>query len=139
MNSAKVYLNRVRALDLKINQLIEERDDLRLIATGNSSPRLDPNKVQTFGGGDVMARNVERYVELENHITKLIDRYVDMKDRVIGEIHALEDPRYVEILYLRYVKFKRFEEIAVLMHYNFDYVRRLHGEALEEFKRIHNI
>ena len=139
MNSAKVYLNRVKALDTKINQLIEERDDLRLIATGNSSPRLDPNKVQTSGGGDVMARNVERYVELENHITKLIDRYVDMKDRVIREIHALDDPRYVEILYLRYVKFRRFEEIAVLMNYNFNYIRQLHGNALNEFARIHNI
>ena len=139
MNSAKVYLNRVKALDTKINQLIEERDDLRLIATGNSSPRLDPNKVQTSGSGDVMARNVERYVELENHITKLIDRYVDMKDRVIREIHALDDPRYVEILYLRYVKFRRFEEIAVLMNYNFNYIRQLHGNALNEFARIHNI
>lgn len=139
MNSAKAYLNRVKALDTKINHLIEERDDLRLIATGNSSPRLDPNKVQTSGGGDVMARNVERYVELENHITKLIDRYVDMKDRVIREIHALDDPRYVEILYQRYIKFRRFEEIAVLMNYNFNYIRQLHGNALNEFGRIHNI
>lgn len=139
MNEAKRYLLRLHTLDVRINQLIEERNDLLLIATGNSSPRLDPNRVQTSGGGDVMARQVERYVDVEKKITRMIDKYVDLKHKMILEIQELPDDRHVQLLNLRYVKMLRFEEIAVTMGYSYDWVRHVHGDALESFGRMYGL
>ena len=56
------------------------------------------------------------------------------------QIQALDDKRYVNILFLRYVERKKFEEIAVEMRYDPVYVRELHGEALGYFEmRFSNI
>lgn len=139
MNPAKVYLGRIRTLDTKIDQLNDERDDLLRMATGNSSPRLDPNKVQTSGGGDVMSRHIEKMVDLEQEIIRRIDEFVELKKKIIDEIHELSDWRYITILDERYIKYRRLEEIAVSMSYSFDRVRHLHGEALNEFARVHNL
>lgn len=140
MNAAKVYLNRLAVIKARIRQLEELQGDERLKATGNSSPRLDPNKVQTSGGGDVMARHVERAVDVEREIAKLNKQYKDELWRVVQEIQSLDNEKYVELLYLRYVKLNRLEEIACIMRktngspYSYDHINRLHGQALEAFR-----
>lgn len=149
--TAKEYLNQIRLLDLKIGQKIEERDHLKAMAEGNSSPVLSKDKVQTSGSGDKMARTVDKYVDLEIEIDRLIDQYVDMRDKIIDQIHALNKAKYVELLYLKYVGRKgrdgrthylRLEEIACIMKksngmpYTYEHIRSLHGEALKKFEEI---
>ena len=152
--TAKEYLNQIRLLDLKIRQKIEERDHLKAMAAGNSSPVLSKDKVQTSGSGDKMARTVDRYVDLEMQIDKLIDQYVDMRDHIIDQIHAVGEAKYVELLYLKYVGQKgkderihylRLEEIACIMRksnglpYTYEHIRSMHGEALKRFAEINSI
>ena len=84
--TAKEYLNQIRLLDLKIRQKIEERDHLKAMAAGNSSPVLSKDKVQTSGSGDKMSRTVDSYVDLEKEIDDLVDRYVDKRDMIINQI-----------------------------------------------------
>ncbi len=139
MNTAKVYLTQIRTLETKIKQLINECEDLKNMASGNSSPRLDPNKVQTSGSGDAMARNVEKLVDLEKDVARQINTLANLKRRIINEIHELDDWRYITILHERYVNYKRLEEIAVMMNYSYERVRHLHGKALDEFARAHKL
>lgn len=80
-----------------------------------------------------------KILELENEIDCLIDNYVDLKHKIIGEIHELQNSKYIEILYKRYVEEKRLEEVAVEMNYTFQYVILLHGYALKEFSEKHSI
>ena len=134
--TAKEYLNQIRLLDLKIRQKIEERDHLKAMAAGNSSPVLSKDKVQTSGSGDKMSRTVDSYVDLEKEIDDLVDRYVDKRDMIINQIHQLNNPRYIRILYLRYVKCCTFEYIAVEMNYTIRGVYKLHGNALQAFQKL---
>ena len=56
-----------------------------------------------------------------------------------SEIQSLDSPVYIDILYKRYVEYKTLEEIAVEMSYSYRQVLRLHGLALQDFKRWHTM
>ena len=148
--TAKAYLNQIRILDLKINQKIQERDSLKAMAAGNSSPVLSKDKVQTSGSGDKMSRTVDKYVDMEIEIDRMIDQFVDLRDKIINQIHGLNDARYIELLYLKYVgrrekdgniHYLRLEEIACVMKksngepYTYQHIRAMHGEALQRFAK----
>ena len=138
MNKAKQYLLRIRKLELQINQRIKQRDDLRATMFGARSPAYDADKVQVSHDGETMSA-VERWTDLEQEIVQLIDEQIDEKHRIIAEIQALPDERHVQLLNLRYVEMLRFEEIAVTMGYSYDWVRHVHGDALELFGKMYGL
>ena len=152
--TAKEYLRQIHVLDLKIEQKIEEKKELLHRAAGVSAVTSDPNKVQTSGDTVGPMRYVDRAMDLERNINRLIDEYTDTRDKIINQIHEMEDPRYIELLSLRYVgrrekngriHYLRLEEIACTMTksngepYSYDHINRLHGEALQKFCKQHGI
>ena len=133
--NVKRYLNRIRLLDTKINQRIEQAEDLKRRAFSLGSPEIKADPVQSSPNQDQLAEAVSRYVDMENKINDMIDRFVAMKDKIIGEIQQVEDPRYCELLYKRYVEYKSISEIADEMHYGYEHTCRLHGRALQAFDK----
>ena len=131
--TAKQYLSQIRLLDIKINQRIEEAKSLAEIAVGLRSPELKQDVVQTSHDSNPVGNAVIRYLDVQKEIDDLIDRFVDLKHKIIGEIQDMSDPRYSEILYLRYVEYMSFVDIAEAMHYEYKYVCALHGKALKLF------
>ena len=133
--TVKQYLNQVRRVDLLINQRIDQLQELREIAAGLRSPNMQQDAVQTSPEGDPIGRAVSRYMDKEREIDELIDKFVDLKDQIIGEIQALPDPRHVEVLHLRYIKYMTMKDIAKKMHYEYKYACKIHGDALAAFGR----
>lgn len=136
--NVKRYLNRIRLYDIRINQRIEQAEDLKRRAFSIGSPEIKADAVQSSPSPDPLADAVSRYVDLENKINSMIDRFVAMKDKIIGEIQQVEDPRYCTVLYLRYVKYMNMQEISEYMNYEYKYTCQLHGQALLAFERIKN-
>ena len=149
--TAKEYLSQIRLLDLKIDQKIEERQELIHRASGITAVSVDPNRVQTSGDTVGPMRYVDKAVDMEKDINRMIDEYTDARDRIINQIHQLSDARYVELLGLKYVgrrekdgrmHYMRLEEIACTMvksngePYSYDHIRSMHGEALKRFSEI---
>lgn len=140
--TAKEYLKQIRALDIKIKQRRDERDLLRSQAEGNRSPDMNPNKVQTSISGDPMGDKLAAAADIDREIEWLTNRLITDRHRIINEIQSLQNPKYVEILYLHYVKYKRLEEVSCIMKktngepYSYDHIASLHGLALQEFDRI---
>ena len=137
--NAKQYLLQLQILDTKINQKIEESAQLRSIVQGRGIS-YDSERVQT-SPTDVQENIIVKYLDLEREIDKMIDAYVDQKDKIINQIHELSDVRYIKILFDRYVPDKNghtksFEQISVDMHYNYTYVCDLHGQALIAFAEV---
>lgn len=66
----------------------------------------------------------------------MIESYTQEQNKIISQIQSLEDSRYIEILYKRYVEFKSFELIAVELNYEYSWVTRIHNQALEEFEQM---
>ena len=138
--SAKEYLKDLKRLDTMINQKIKELDDLKALREGVGGLDYSKDRVQTSMLGDAsFVNSTLRIIELEQEINNEIDKFVDKKHTIINQIHTLNDSKHIEILHKRYVEFKSFELIAVEMSYAYDYVRRLHGIALQNFKRCHKM
>ncbi|MGN1031662.1 MAG: hypothetical protein ACI4PQ_08680 [Butyricicoccaceae bacterium] len=136
--TAKQYLSQLRKLDIQINQKQQELYELRCAAE-----RVTPASGDGFGGvggSDRVGNIVARMGDLDDEINDDIDRLVDMRHLIINQIQQLEDARYIDILFKRYVEHKSLEQISVEMNYSYQPVRRMHGHALQAFaaKWLHN-
>ena len=134
--TAKEYLRQIAVLDAKINRRQKEVEELKTLAT-HITTTAEGDRVQSSGSMDRMAGIVARWVDLEEEIGQMINRLVEVKHRIIGEIHQLEDARYIQLLEMRYVDMDTFEQIAVNMQYDIRWIYRLHGFALQEFAKKH--
>lgn len=135
--SPKEYLRQIRLFDICIRQKEAELAAMRF-ELENMSAAVTGERVQT-SVNDKMSEKVSHIVDLENQIIQDKEKFLHMKDRIINEIQSLDNSVYVDILYKRYVEYKQLEEIAVEMNYSYRQVLRLHGFALQEFKRWHTM
>ncbi len=128
----KHYLRELKRLDTCIRHKMQEKETLyNPLRAANT----DGMKIQVSHDGDSMSNLLLRIEAIENRINAKIDEYAGLKDKIIDQIHGLSNEIFVDLLYRRYVEFERLEEIAVDMNYAYDYIRRLHGHALQEFER----
>lgn len=135
---AKEYLLRLQRLDTVINQKIKELGDLRTMSVSAGGIDYSKERVQTSPSGDApFVRTIHRIVDLEEEINREIDRYVDEKHEIINQIQGLTDTRYIDLLFKRYVEFKKFETIAVEMNFTYQYAIELHGHALQDFEKTY--
>lgn len=131
----KEYLMQIHRLNVLITQRISERDALRH-RVGLCGVDYTGDRVQSSSGGDApFVRVIEKTMQLEEEIDTLVDTYVDLKNRIIGEIQTVPNLMYMQILYKRYVEYKRLEVIAVEMNYSYDTIKHAHGRALQAFGR----
>lgn len=115
---AKVFLEQVEKLDAMIqNKLIEKQQwmDIALGITAN----MDGERVQSTGAKDKMASAVERCVDMEAEIDRLVNKLVEAKRDVIQTIEQLYSPTEYNVLHMRYIQYKTLQEIAD--HYGRDY------------------
>lgn len=136
--TAKQYLRQIKCLTVMIKQKQEQAAELEeLNKSGNMGVRYGKDRVQSSRVRDGMD-GVVKYIDIIREVDGDIEDYVRLKNKIVNEIQGLTDPSHVELLYKRYVEFKRFEVIAVEMNYSYDRTRHVHGDALIEFeKRYH--
>ena len=138
--SPKEYLLQIRRLNAQINIKIREKEDLEKRTSGVSGIDYSKDRVQTSAQpGAFFERNVDRIVEMEQHIDKLIDDYYDLRFQIVGQIASMQDPRYIELLYLRYAEFKSIDTISRTMHYSYNHTVDLHRDALHAFGKMYGL
>jgi hypothetical protein len=137
--TAKEYLSQLGNLNRKIDHKKLELVEAEL-SIGISRSQ-EGERVQTLlsgSSGDQPGNQAIRILLLKEIIDQKIIEYMEMKDRMIDQIHDLQDGIYIDILYRRYVRDERnFAQIACDMGYSYKYVINKHGEALLKFERIH--
>ena len=128
---AKPYLQELKRLDTCIHQRLREKQSLYDSTVG--AVRTDKERVQASTNADALPNLIARIETIEQEIDRQLDAYIQLKHRIINQIHGLSNDAYISVLHKRYVEFKRLEEIAVEMNYTYSYARALHGKALMEF------
>ena len=132
---AKEYLQQLQRLDIMIKQKIKEVDDLRLKSRGIGSIDYSEERIQTNSSGEArFAKLADRIVDLESEINDEIRVFVDERHKIINQIQALKNSKYIEVLYKHYVEFKRLEVVATEMNFTYQYIVELHGYALKYFQ-----
>ena len=106
--TTKEYLGQIELFDEKIKQKKSELHDLKLIATSTGGMNYDADRVQTSPTGDTLVNKVAKYVDLEAEIEREMHDFMVLKHRIINEIHELQDVRFVNLLFKRYVELKGF-------------------------------
>ena len=134
--SPKEYLLQVQTMDEKIRQRQQQLSELKATMYGLKGSSIG-EKVQSSTVGDAaFVHSIERMEAIEREISTLVANYVEKKNLIISQIQRLGNRNYMDLLYKRYVEYKRLKLIAVEMHYSFVYIRRMHGWALLAFNRI---
>lgn len=133
--TAKEYLMKLKILDVKINQKLEEISALRASLKSISSVNTTEERVKggSSAGDARFVRTLAKIDKMEYKVDEEIDRFVDEKHKIINEIQELSNPLHIDILYKKYVEFKRLEAVAVELDKSYQYIVEVHGYALKEF------
>lgn len=85
-----------------------------------------------------MGETIAKIIDLESEIDRDIDALVDLKREIMRVVNSVESAEYRTILEMRYLQFKKWEQIALLMSTDLRWVYRMHGRALKEVQQIIN-
>ncbi|MCH5297854.1 MAG: hypothetical protein J1E85_09310 [Ruminococcus sp.] len=131
--NAKEYLKSIRTLDRRIKIKEEELYSLQLNLAQISSQALN-ERVLSSSTNDTM-KAVDEIVDMQAEIRREICNFVHLKNEARNKINQLSDSRYVDILTDYYINCKTWEQVAEDNGYSDRHVRRLHGYALQSFRR----
>lgn len=133
---AKEYLLQIETLQTKIEQKRQRAKEYRELALTSGGFDYSKERVQTSNFGGQIENPVIRYIALEQEINEDILLLQQTKDKITGEIHNINNPDFIKLLYKRYVESINLGVIAKEMQYSYDRIRHMHGEALKEFEKI---
>ena len=130
--TAKEYLRQLHILDIKIQRLRVEYEDLACRTGALSEIRGIESDTGTI---------ISQADKIGRRLAKRSGEYNARREKIVRQILDLEDPRYSDILLLRYVDGKRLEDIACIMQksngapYSYEHILHLHGQALQAFEK----
>lgn len=120
--NAKEYLGSLRLLDARIDQRIKQLDELKrrrsYISEVSPCSGEDPEC-----GRDVLSN-------LQAEISGEIMQFEKKRNEVINAIQSLNDHKFMQVLYKRYVEYKPFEQIAAELGYARSHTLLLHRNAV---------
>lgn len=82
------------------------------------------------GDGDALPRAVEKIVELQEQINRLIESLADMCHEREVAIDSLPREMWMLVLRYRYLLCLTWEQVCGRMHYSWKHVHRLHKDAI---------
>src|SRR5574344_393684 len=128
----KAYLQKYRAADDEINDLLREKERIMSRLTRMTSCLSG----MPHGGGesDKMTDGVAKVIELDAEIDRKINKLCDLRREVCANIGTVNDTTLRRVLMLRYISGKTWAQIAVTTNYCYMQVCRLHGKALTAMK-----
>ena len=71
-------------------------------------------------------------IELDKEADAALDELNELKKQFCVFIQQLTDPDERDLLYKRYIEFKKWEQIAVEIGYSESHTKRLHGIAVKK-------
>lgn len=133
---AQEYLEKIRRLDVQIDCMLEEKNQLKDMAT-RITPTMS-NSGGSSGGGnqDKLGGAVSRIVDKEKEIDAAVDALIGLKQEASSLLSRLDDPAHMKVLHERYIQYKSFESIAAQMGYTYRGVCYMHGRALQAFGKV---
>lgn len=132
MMTVKKYLNRA----YWINRIIESnmRELYALKSSSIQGAKFDTGSVSGGQLPDTTQSAVSKIIELEERINSDIDKFVGIKLEIREAIDLCSDLKFQLLLRLRYLEFKRWDEIAATMGYDVRQIYRLHSDALKDLE-----
>ena len=133
--SAKKHLQQIEKFNCCIEHKKQLLKELSSKILSIPSFQYSEDKVSGGGIGSGFAEDVIKKIELENEINVDIIKLEYLKNDITNQIHQLDNPIHINILFKRYVELKTFNKISQEINYSFKQPCRLHKKALSEFEK----
>jgi DNA-directed RNA polymerase specialized sigma subunit len=134
--TTKTYLQQVARLENMIQNKLSEIYKLKTMACSVTVSN-ESDRVQTSSDKDRLGSTVAKIVDLEEETDILVNDFLDIRKCIIRQIDSMEDNDFYNVLSLRYIGEKTFEEIAKSTNWSLRKVFMIHGQALQEFERMY--
>lgn len=130
--TAKEELWQVRRAANRVRRREEEIAMLESLIEG-SAVKVD-GLPKGSSGGDKLAVQVGRLVELKGFLACEIETFLDEREKALAVIGGIRNESMRDVLVYRYIVGLGWPEVAEKMHYSVDHVYRLHGWALKAYE-----
>ena len=130
----KAWLLQYRRLDERIDRLEKEKARWIERATKMSAP--SDGMPHGSGVSDTVGFAVSKAADLAAEIDREIDQLADLRREIEAAIQTVGDDTMRDLLRYRYIDAMTFEEVAVRMHYSYQWVCILHGRALSCLRTV---
>lgn len=126
--TAKEYLQQVRVIDCLIREKKEQIESINdmLRVHGISYDKIPNDCHET----DQTEKLIILKIELEKELKKSMIDLLNRKREIMNMVDRLDKPEEIQIIYSRYFKYKKWDEIAEQMGYEERQIYRIHGYAL---------
>lgn len=125
----KEWLNRYKSICRRILNKGEELENYRSMATKITPALSDMPKAQS--NENRIEVITEKIIEVESQINDELDELLSVRTEIENVINQIPNETYQELLERRYIQGQRWERIAIEMMYDYRYVLKLHGKALQ--------
>ena len=120
------YLNAEKEIGIKLDQIAR----LRELST-KITQTLTPDKVKS-NSENRLESSVSKIVDIERELVTSIDQLERIRLQVESVINSVPNVNQRNVLRLRYISGMKWEQIAVKLNYDYRWVLRLHGKALNK-------
>lgn len=127
----KEYLDGYRKCIRQIDRLNEELAELRI---NKMLPSVLQDGMPHSSNTSDLSGYAAQVDNLERKIIKARYQKVNSLKEIRDKIERLNDENEKDVLFYRYIKGMKWEEIAVKMMYTYRNVTKIHGRALKNFK-----
>lgn len=125
----KEYLSNLRFAEKMIEIKLEKIEETRELAL-RVNQALNPVKVQGGQRKNIVEEVAIKVAGLTQQLEKQVDEYKELQKNVIDLISVVSNDTQREILDLRYIHFKKWEDIADVMNYTRDSIMKNHVKGL---------
>lgn len=132
--TAKKELWQVRRAANRVRRREEEIAMLESLIAG-SAVKVD-GLPKASSGGDKLALQVGRLVEVKECLAAEIETFLEERERALAVIKGIRNESMRDVLIYRYIVGLDWEAVAEKMHYDMHYVYKLHGWALAAYEKV---
>lgn len=130
--TAREYLKQIQKANFVIARMENEIVDLREDYQSVSGVAIS-EKVQASPKPDRFAESYIKIEQKEEELSQERQKYLDLKLKILKEINAIPDTRYVKVLYAKYVDGLSYTKVAEAVGYSFRHTVKLCDKAVETF------
>lgn len=134
----KALLSRVYYLDKELTTLVAVRDSLQEDLAFLRAVDYSKDRVSSGGSRGSVESTAIKIADAEGEITGKIDEIVQAKRLVSHMIDKLPNGTQRAVMYNRYILLKTWEAIAVDLNYSRRHVLRIHGDALNQLRKMYD-
>lgn len=126
----KEYLSSLRFAEKMIEIKLEKIEETRELAL-RVNQALNPVKVQGGQRKNIVEEVAIKVAGLTQQLEKQVDEYKELQSSIVELVNSVSHEVQKKVMELRYIHFKKWEDIMEIMNYSKENVMKLHAKGLK--------